>query len=127
MGYTKLDQPETTDRWSIITDKNGYHNYSTISTDGVRYKIIADTPYLSGYANQGKFSDKEHCSYFIFGKKYFSYLPAIMLYSGIVFFIGSIIVIFFDQKIDSVVQGNKEDEKEDRVYVDPLIWTLTVH
>ena len=54
-------------------------------------------------------------------------MSAIMLYSGIAFFIGLIIAIFFGQKIDSLVQGNKEDEKEDRVYVDPLIWTLTVH
>jgi hypothetical protein len=54
-------------------------------------------------------------------------MPAIMLYSGIVFFIGLIIARFFGQKIASLVQGNKEDEKEDRVYGDSLIWTLTGH
>jgi len=73
MGYTKLDQHETTDRPSIITDKNGYHNYSTISTDEVRYKTIAIPRIFQDMPIKENPQIKKHCSYFIFGKKYFSY------------------------------------------------------
>jgi hypothetical protein len=91
-----------------------------MSTDGGRYKIIADITYLSGHANQGKSPDKENIVFTLFSVgSVFLTMSTIMLYSGIAFFIGLIVAISLGQKTASLVQSNKGDEKEDRVCVDP--------
>ena len=72
-GYTKLGQPETTERLSISTGKNGYYDYSTISTDGGRYKTIADIPFFQEMPIKANPQIKKKLLLLYFRQEYFSY------------------------------------------------------